>query len=213
MGNKPTKDVSPYVPRSPHQTDLTDLTDTTVQLTIDDPSSSKSMEFENVDPKQNDSPRGKCEIELDTAVIDLHDRLSHLDAEVQKNQDTILLLNRTIETLTNQVVLLSEQIKQSDPHAEEHSSSAIDSIQAQLYGLERTFSNSATSFEKGIRTLNYIVPTLIQNESILVKYIDKLVSIITIYEQEQDGKKHEEDDETSEEEHEDEDEDSDDSDE
>lgn len=209
MGSKPTKDVSPYV--SPyvsrsHQPDLTDLTDTTVQSI--EPCSSKSMDFEDVDPPQNEAHRDKRELELeiDTAFIrHLHDKLSHLDAEIQKGNDTILLLNRTIETLTNQVILLKENIKQNDTPAPEPSSSASasPSMQTQLYGLERTFSNSATSFDKGIRTLNYIVHTLIENEGILVKYMDKLVSIITIYEQDHKGKGNcDEDDSSSHEEHE-----------
>ena len=210
MGSKPTKDVSPYVSHYVSRshltdlTDITDLTDTTIQ-TIIDPSSSKSMDFEDVDPKQNEPHRDKRELEMDTAFIrDLHDKLTHLDAEVQKNQDTILLLNHTIETLTNQVILLSENIKQRDHHEAEPSP-----IQTQLYGLDRTFSNSATSIEKGIRTLNYIVHTLIQNEGILVKYMDKLVSIITIYEQDHKGENGDEDDSSEEEREDDESDDSD----
>jgi hypothetical protein len=196
MGSKPTKAVPPYVPpsRKFDLTDLTDLTDTTVQSIID-PSSSKSMDFEDVEPNQDETHGDK--IEMDNSDIrDLHDKLTQLDAEIQKGNDTISRLNHTVEILTNQVILLSETIKRSDHLAQapepdrasaSASASASESIQTQLYGLERTFSNSAASFDKGIRTLHYIVNTLIQNEGILVKYMDKLVSIITIYEQDHKG--------------------------
>jgi len=189
MGSKPTKNVL-------HSHDFTE---TTVQ-TIVDSSSSKSIGFEEVESRQ---PEPDDTLEMDKIFIrDVQYRLNHFDTELQKNNDTILLLNHTIETLTNQVILLSENIKRFDNHEVSSSSSASasdsdstpESIQTQLYGLNRTFSITAASFEKGIRTLNYIVHTLIEHEGILVKYIDKLVSIITIYEQ---GKKEDDSDDNS----------------
>ena len=110
---------------------------------------------------------------------DLYNKLNQFESELQKSKDTVIRLNHTIESLTNQVNILSENINQT--YNNESSSSA--SIQTQLYGLEQTFTTNATSFDKGIKTLNYIVHTLIQNESVLVKYIDKLVSVVNIYDQ------------------------------
>jgi hypothetical protein len=144
-------------------------------------SSSDSIAFEELEPKQEQDINK-------TIVSDLYNKLNQFESELQKSKDTVIRLNHTIESLTNQVNILGENINQT--YNNESSSSA--SIQTQLYGLEQTFTTNATSFDKGIKTLNYIVHTLIQNESVLVKYIDKLVSVVNIYDQQNkqyEGKK------------------------
>ena len=124
---------------------------------------SESMSFENLESTQ------------ELVIRDVYNKLNHVESELQKSNHTILQLNHTIEALTNQVGVLSENIKQTYP-PNSRDTSSLDHL-------------SATSFENGIKTLNYIVHTLIDNEGLLMKYIDKLVSIVSLYE-ERDEEEH-----------------------
>lgn len=168
--------------------------------------SSDSISVEDLETKQPAEPEHATsevdKVEIDKSIVsDLYNKLNHFESELQKSNHTVLLLNQTIESLTNQVNILSENITQTYKNANE-SLSTSTSIQNQLYALERTFTISATSFDNGIKKMNYIVHSLIQNESVLVKNIDKLVSIVNIYEKhnKQRGEETDDDDEAEEEE-------------